>query len=116
MSSKDYWQLVLLLCRVWCLKAIRFLQLDGCSKWKSDENGNVTKAKDRLVARGCGQDIDPSDTFSPTPSASTVHLLVALACEYEWDLNHFDVEQAFVQSKLDSEVASTPWLVRWRVR
>ena len=59
-------------------------------KWKSDENGNVTKAKDRLVARGCGQDIDPSDTSSPTPSASTVRLLVALACKYEWDLNHFD--------------------------
>ena len=30
-SSKDYWQLVLLLCRVWCLKAIRFLPLDGYS-------------------------------------------------------------------------------------
>ena len=66
--------------------------------WKSDEFGNVVRAKARLVARGFGQreDIDFFDTFSPCPSVMSIRLLAALACELDLDLCHFDVEQAFV--------------------
>ena len=65
---------------------------------KSDEFGNVVRAKARLVARGFGQreDIDFFDTFSPCPFVMSIRLLAALACELDLDLCHFDVEQAFV--------------------
>ena len=74
--------------------------------WKSDEFGTVVRAKARLVARGFGQreGIDFVDTFSPFPSVMSIRLRVALACELDLDLCHFDAEQAFVQSDLD-EVA-----------
>ena len=31
-------------------------------------------------------------------------MIVALACKYDLELLHFDIEQAFVQSELDHEV------------
>ena len=74
--------------------------------WKSDEFGNVVRAKARLVARGFGQreGIGFFDTFSPCPSVMSVRLLAALACELDLHLCHFDAEQAFVQSDLDEVV------------
>ena len=74
--------------------------------WKSDEFGNVVRAKARLVARGFGQreGIDFFDTFSPCPSVMSIRLLAALACELDLDLCHFDAEKAFVQSDLDEVV------------
>ena len=64
------------------------------------------QAKSRLVARGFKQreGIDFGETFAPTVSSSCVRLLGALACELDLDVCHFDVEQAFVQSKLDEDV------------
>ena len=74
--------------------------------WKSDEFGWVNKAKSRLVARGFKQreGIDFGETFAPIVSSSCVRLLSAIACELDLDVCHFDVEQAFVQSKLDEDV------------
>lgn len=75
-------------------------------KWKSDADGAVTKAKARLVAKGYGQveGVDFFETHAATPAASSIRSVAAIACVLDLDLNHFDVEQAFVQSKLDSEV------------
>ena len=74
--------------------------------WKSDEFGWVSKAKSRLVARGSKQreGIDFGETFAPTVSSSCLRLLSAIACELDLDVCHFDVQQAFVQSKLDEDV------------
>ena len=74
--------------------------------WKVNELGHVVRAKARLVARGFSQreGIDFFETFSPCRSAASIRLLVAIACEFGWDLCHFDAEQAFVQSKLDEVV------------
>ena len=75
-------------------------------KWKTDKSGNVVKAKARLVAKGFSQQegVDYFDTFAPTPSTSSIRLVVAVAVENDLDLNHFDAEQAFVQSKLDTDI------------
>ena len=64
------------------------------------------KAKARLVARGFSQreGIDFFETYAPTPSASCIRLLAAIANECDLDLCHFDAEQAFVQSELEEEV------------
>ena len=74
--------------------------------WKVDEHGWVVKAKSRLVARGFKQreGIDFGEAFSPTVSSFCVRLLSAIACECDMDLCHFDVDQAFVQSRLDENV------------
>ena len=74
--------------------------------WKTDEQGWVVKAKSRLVARGFKQreGIDFCETFAPTVSSSCVRLLSAIACEWDLDLCHFDVNKAFVQSHLDENV------------
>ena len=74
--------------------------------WKVDEQGWVVKAKSRLVARGFKQHegIDFGETFAPTMSSSCVRLLSAIACECDLDLCHFDVDQAFVQPRLDENV------------
>ncbi|CAB1106721.1 unnamed protein product [Ectocarpus sp. CCAP 1310/34] len=48
--------------------------------------------------------VDYLETFSPTANAASIRLLVALACKYDLEFLHFDIEQAFVQSELDHEV------------
>ena len=74
--------------------------------WKVDEKGWVVKAKSRLVARGFKQreGLDFGETFSPIVSSSCVRLLSEIACECDLDLCHFDVDQTFVQSRLDENV------------
>ena len=74
--------------------------------WKVNELGHVVRAKARLVARRFAQreGIDFFETFSPCPSVAIIRLLAAIACEFGWDLCHFDAEQALVQSKLDKLV------------
>ena len=75
-------------------------------KWKADETGKKVKAKARLVAKGFKQKygVDNLETFSPTENSASQRLLVALACKYNLELLHWDIEQAFVQSELDHEV------------
>ncbi|CAB1099792.1 unnamed protein product [Ectocarpus sp. CCAP 1310/34] len=75
-------------------------------KWKADETGKIVKAEARLVAEGFKQKhvVDYLGTFSPTANASSIRLLVALACKYDLEFFHFEIEQAFVQSELDHEV------------
>ena len=53
-------------------------------KWKSNQYGEVERAKARLVARGYVQTdgVDYFETFSPTPSPSSIRLVVAGAFEY----------------------------------
>ena len=74
--------------------------------WKTNEFGQVVRAKARLVARGFSQreGVDYLETFSPCPCVPSIRLLTAIACELGLDLCHFDAEQAFVQSTLDEEV------------
>ena len=75
-------------------------------KWKADETGKIVEAKARLVAKGFRQKyvVDYLETFSPTANPTSIRLLVALACKYDLELLHWDIEQAFIQSKLDHEV------------
>ena len=74
--------------------------------WKSDELGWISKAKSTLVVRGFKEreGIDFGETFAPTVSSSCVRLLSPIACDLDLDVCHFDVGQAFVQSKLNEDV------------
>ena len=79
-------------------------------KWKfslkTDSDGYITKAKARLVARGFGQQlgVDYFNTFSPTPTVSSIKVALAIALQNDWSLYNFDVKQAFVQAKLDTDI------------
>ena len=55
--------------------------------WKVDKDGNIVKPKARLVARGFSQvhTVDFLETYAPTPTASSVKLLVAIAVKTDWD-------------------------------
>ena len=66
--------------------------------WKTNEFGQVVRAKAGLVARGFSQreGVDYLETFSPYPCVPSIRLLTAIACELGVDLCHFDAEQAFV--------------------
>ena len=67
--------------------------------WKVEKNGNIVKPKARLVARGFSQvhSEDFLETYAPTPAASSVKLLVAIAVKSKWKLRELDVKQVFIQ-------------------
>ena len=71
--------------------------------WKCDQYGWPTKVKARLVARGDQQTqyVDFGEVFAPTVAVSCVRLLAAFACEQDLEIYHLDIEQAFVNSKLE---------------
>ena len=71
-----------------------------------DKDGNVVKPKARLVARGFSQvhTVDFMETYTPTPAASSVKCLVAVAVENNWQLRKVDVKQTFFQVDLDFNV------------
>ena len=64
---------------------------------------HIMKAKARLVAKGLSQEwvVDFLEVVSPTAKTATIHLLVALTKHFDWEIIHFYVEQALVQSELD---------------
>ena len=69
-------------------------------------DGNIVKPKASLVARGFGQvhTVDFLETRAPTPAASSVKLLVAIAVKNDRELRQLDVKQAFIQANLDFNV------------
>ena len=80
--------------------------LVGC-KWifkiKRDKNGNTTKYKARLVARGFTQvyGIDYAETYAPVARYSSIRLIIALAAHYNWELHQMDVKTAYLNGELD---------------
>lgn len=74
-------------------------------KLKRDDSGKDSY-KARLVARGFSQQqgVDYSDTFSPVVRHTTLRTLFALANEFNWDISHFDVETAFLNSNLNEHI------------
>ena len=59
-----------------------------------------------MVVKGYSQveGVDYFDTFAPTASTTSSRLVAVMACKLDWDLKHLDVDQAFVQSELDTEI------------
>ena len=48
--------------------------------------------------------VDFADLYAPTVATSSVRLLAAFANEYDLELCHFDVDQAFVRADLKEDV------------
>ena len=62
--------------------------------------------KARLLARDDMQRefVDFADLYAPTVATSSVRLLAAFANEYDLELCHFDVDQAFIRADLKKDV------------
>ncbi len=60
----------------------------------------VSGPKARVVVRGDMQwtKSPSSATYSPTPSATEIRILVSLAAQNAWGLHSMDISQAFVQA------------------
>ena len=77
----------------------------GC-KWvyrrKINPDGS-TRYKARLVIKGYKQKegIDYDKTYVPVSKMATFRLLLALAAQYSWDVDHMDVVTAFLNPKID---------------
>ena len=65
--------------------------------WKANEHGKVVKAEAPLVSRGFNRHsgVDYYETFAPTPAASCIRMVAAIAGEVQLDLGYFDVQQTF---------------------
>ena len=68
--------------------------LGGSTNRKQMKKGSIVKAKARLVEKGFKQKhgVDYLETFSPTANAASIRLIVALACKFDWELLHLDIE------------------------
>lgn len=68
-------------------------------KNKSDENGNVTRNKARLVAQGYFD-----ETFSLVARLESTRLLLGILCMMKSRLYQMDVKSAFLNGYLNEEV------------
>src|ERR1044072_6751740 len=80
------------------------------TKWifknKSDEVGNVTRNKARLVAQGYTQveGVDFDETFAPVARLESIRLLLGVAYLMKFRLYQMDVKSAFLNGYLNEEV------------
>ncbi|MCO5562885.1 hypothetical protein L7F22_016521 [Adiantum nelumboides] len=81
----------------------------GCRwvyKVKHKSNGNVSRYKTRLVAKGYAQTygIDYEETFALIAKVATSRAAIVVATTKGWILHHMDVKNAFLEGYLQEEV------------
>jgi hypothetical protein len=73
---------------------------------KRNQEGKIVKFKARIVAQGFKQvhGVKVSETFAPTPTFSSLRLLLAMASRFRWPVASFDVKSAFLHSDIDHDI------------
>jgi len=63
-------------------------------------SGKVSRFKARLIVQGfkMQQDVDYSDTFSPTPGSTATRTIISIATAEDLELHIVDVAEAFIQT------------------
>ncbi|GJT49494.1 retrovirus-related pol polyprotein from transposon TNT 1-94 [Tanacetum coccineum] len=80
------------------------------TKWlyrnKLNENGVVSRNKDRLVAQSYNQQegIDYDETYAPVARLESIRILLAYACALDFKLFQMDVKSAFLNGFINEEV------------
>ena len=81
----------------------------GC-KWvftiKYLSDGHIERYKARLVAQGYNQvyGIDYGKNFAPVAKMNTIRILIALALQFDWPLQQYDVKNVFLHGELEEEI------------
>ena len=75
-------------------------------KLKKNSNGEIIKYKARLVAKGYTQQqgVDFDEVFAPVARLDTVRVILAVAANRGWQVDHLDVKSAFLNGELREEV------------
>lgn len=79
-------------------------------KWvftvKTDETGQVTRYKARIVAKGFHQSFgsDYDETFAPVARFTSIRLLLSLAASEDMIIEQLDITSAFLQGEIDNEI------------
>lgn len=75
-------------------------------KTKKNAHGTVVKHKARLVIKGCSQKkgIDYEETYSPVVRYTSIRYLLALAAEFDLDIDQLDAVTAFLQGDLTEKI------------
>ena len=73
---------------------------------KHTSDGTLDRYKARLMAKGYTQTygIDYEEMFAPVAKMNTVRILLSLAAHSGWELNQFDVKNAFLHGNLEEEI------------
>ena len=79
-------------------------------KIKRDAQGEISRYRARLVARGFTQvhGTDYFDTYAPVTRLETIRLLFALAVEKDWEIRQIDVKTAYLNGDLDEDIYMEP--------
>ena len=81
----------------------------GC-KWvflkKTDQQGNITRYKARLVAQGFSQipGMDFFETFAPVVRMDSVRAILAIAAIKDFEIQQLDVKGAYLNGDLEEEI------------
>lgn len=79
-------------------------------KWlywiKQKVDGSIDSFKARLVAKAFMQrpSLDFHETFSPVVKPTMVRLVLSIVLQHNWPIHELDVNNSFLQGKLDEEV------------
>ena len=73
-------------------------------KFKGD--GSLEQYKVRLVAKGYTQTygVDYQETFAPVTKMNTIRILLSLVVNFDWELQQYDVKNAFLHGELKEEI------------
>ncbi|MBW0499426.1 hypothetical protein O181_039141 [Austropuccinia psidii MF-1] len=77
---------------------------------KKNVDGSVDRFKARLVARGDRQrpGVDCAETYTPTASLMSLHLILATATLKNWRVASFDVSGAYLYSPVEETILIEP--------
>lgn len=75
-------------------------------KTKTDEDGNVTRHKARLVVKGYQQKkgIDYHEIYAPVVRYSSIRYLIGLAVKYGLKIHQMDAVTAFLQGDIEEDI------------
>jgi hypothetical protein len=73
---------------------------------KRDANGQITRYKARLVARGLTQEkgVDYHETVAPIVRLVFIRTLLALAAYNDWEVEQLDVVTTFLEADIEEEI------------